>query len=102
MFAFVQQVFHHLGIVEANIFQRFANLGHGQLDSLLESGVEKQIVSDRSRFGSPPCHGLVKGLQFLSHKEKNRPESQAKKFCRVKRRQNKSGVLGGGKIFHGE
>ena len=43
--AFVQQVFHHLGIVEGIFFKGLPILVMGSLDSLLESGVEKQIVS---------------------------------------------------------
>ena len=42
MFAFVQKVFHHLGIVEGIFFKGLPIL---VMDSLLESGVEKQIVS---------------------------------------------------------
>jgi len=44
----------------------------------------------------------VKGLQFLSHKRKEPPCKSSEKFCRVKRRQNKSGVLRGGKNLHRE
>ena len=45
MFAFVQQVFHHLGIVEGIFFKGLPILVMGSLNSLLEYGVEKQIVS---------------------------------------------------------
>ena len=45
MFAFVQQVFHYLGIVEGIFFKGLPILVMGSLNSLLESGVEKQIVS---------------------------------------------------------
>jgi len=44
----------------------------------------------------------VKGLQFLSHKRKEPPCKSSEKFCRVKRRQNESGVLQGGKNLYGE
>ena len=45
MFAFVQQVFHYLGIVEGIFFKGLPILVMGSLNSLLKSGVEKQIVS---------------------------------------------------------
>ena len=38
----------------------------------------------------------------VSRKEKYRPRSTGEGFCRVKRRQNESGVLRGGKNLHGE
>ena len=85
-----------------NIFQRFANLGHGQLEQPLGIWRWETNCLDRSRFGSPPCHGLLKGSQFLSYKRKEPPCKTSEKFCRVNRRQNESGVLRGGKNLHGE
>ena len=45
---------------------------------------------------------LMKDSRCISHKRKIPPCKTGEKFCRVKRRQNKSGVLRGGKNLHGE
>ena len=45
---------------------------------------------------------LMKFSRYVSHKEKYRPSSAAMDFVGVNRRQNESGVLRGGKSFHGE
>ena len=40
---------------------------------------------------------LIKFSRYVSHKEKYRPTQRSDDFCRVKRRQNRSGVLRGGR-----
>ena len=53
----------------------------------------------KSRYHVRTAHAVVK-VQ-LSRKEKYRPRSTGEGFCRVKRRQNESGVLRGGSFFRG-